>query len=96
MNRSSGRHLSAMRRVVGGQRRHGIEQVGEAATALNQGSTQSVDASLSFKVIDNISLTADAVNLTNDKIFQYAGTTDRFRALYDNGRQFYLGVRVGM
>ncbi|MDB5691056.1 MAG: TonB-dependent receptor [Alphaproteobacteria bacterium] len=68
----------------------------DRATALNQGKTQSLDASLSFKVTDNISLTADAVNLTNDKIFQYAGTQDRFRALYDNGRQFYLGVRVRM
>jgi iron complex outermembrane receptor protein len=36
------------------------------------------------------------VNLTNDKIFQYAGTKDRFRALYDNGRQFYAGVRIRM
>jgi iron complex outermembrane receptor protein len=68
----------------------------DRATALNQGATQSVDASLSFKLTDNISLTADAVNLTNDKIFQYAGTKDRFRALYDNGRQFYAGVRIRM
>ncbi len=61
---------------------------------LNQDDTQSVDASLAFKVTDNISLTADAVNLTNDKIHQYAATETRFRALYDNGRIFYAGVRV--
>jgi iron complex outermembrane receptor protein len=68
----------------------------DRATALNQGSTQSLDASASFRLSRNISLTADAVNLTNDKIFQYAGTKDRFRARYDNGRQFYFGVRVQM
>ena len=66
----------------------------DRATELNQGATKSIDASLSVKLTANISLTADAVNITNDKIFQYAGTKDRFRALYDNGRQFYAGVRV--
>ena len=66
----------------------------DRASPLNQGETQSLDFSGNLRVTDNISLTADAVNLTNDKIFQYAGTETRFRALYDNGRIFYAGVRV--
>ena len=41
----------------------------------------------------NVTLTADAVNLTNKKIVQYSGTRDRIRAIYDNGRQFYVGAR---
>ena len=41
-----------------------------------------------------MSLTADAVNLTNNKIYQYSGTETRFRALYDNGRIVYAGIRV--
>ena len=61
---------------------------------LNQSATTSLDASVSFNLTDNIALTADAVNLTNDKIHQYAGTATRYRALYDNGRIFYAGVRV--
>ena len=66
----------------------------DRASPLNQGATESVDGSINLKLTDNFSLTADAVNLTNNKIYQYAGTTTRFRALYDNGRIFYAGVRV--
>lgn len=66
----------------------------DRASPLNQGATDSLDASLNFKLTDHISLTGDAVNLTNTKIFQYSGTETRFRARYDNGRIFYAGVRV--
>jgi len=66
----------------------------DRATALNQGETESLDASVNLKLTDGIALTADAVNLTNNKIYQYAGTETRFRARYDNGRIFYAGVRI--
>ena len=66
----------------------------DRASPLNQGETDSLDASINLKVTDNISLTADAVNLLNRKIFQYSGNETRFRALYDNGRIFYAGARV--
>ena len=65
----------------------------DRASPLNQKATQSLDASASFKVTDNVTLTADAINLTNDKIEQYSGSTVRPRAIYDNGRQFYIGAR---
>jgi iron complex outermembrane receptor protein len=61
---------------------------------LNQKALESLDASLSFNLTDNIALTADAVNLMNEKIVQYSGTTVRPRSIYDNGRQFYVGARV--
>ena len=66
----------------------------DRASPLNQASTGTLDASVNVDLTDNITLTADAVNLTNDKIEQYSGTRTRFRGLYENGRQFYLGVRV--
>ncbi|HET6941722.1 MAG TPA: TonB-dependent receptor [Sphingomicrobium sp.] len=66
----------------------------DRASPLNQKATQSLDASASYKVTENIWITADAVNLTNDKIEQYSGTTTRPRAIYDNGRQFYFGARI--
>jgi iron complex outermembrane receptor protein len=66
----------------------------DRAAPLNQKATESLDASASLKVTDNISLTADAVNLTNAKIEQYSGSEDRFRAIYDNGRQYYVGARL--
>jgi iron complex outermembrane recepter protein len=65
----------------------------DRAAPLNQAATESLDASLNVKITDGISLTADAINLTNEKIVQFSGTPDRPRAIYDNGRQFYLGVR---
>ncbi|RST30061.1 TonB-dependent receptor [Sphingomonas ginkgonis] len=61
---------------------------------LNQHSLQSLDAALSVNVTPHIALTADGVNLTNEKIIQYSGSEVRPRAIYDNGRQFYVGARV--
>lgn len=66
----------------------------DRASPLNQAATESLDASLNVRLTDNISLTADAINLTGEKIVQFSGTPDRPRAFYDNGRQFYFGVRV--
>ncbi|ODU22521.1 MAG: TonB-dependent receptor [Sphingomonas sp. SCN 67-18] len=60
---------------------------------LNEHALESVDASLSVNITPNVALTADAVNLTNEKVIQYSGTPDRPRAIYDNGRQFYVGAR---
>lgn len=66
----------------------------DRASPLNQAALESLDASLSYKILENVSLTADAINLTNEKIVQFSGTRDRPRAIYDNGRQFYIGFRV--
>lgn len=66
----------------------------DRSAPLNQASLASLDASVSVNVTDNIALTAEAVNLTNESIEQYSGTAARPRAIYDNGRQFYFGVRA--
>ena len=66
----------------------------DRAAPLNQKATDSLDASIGVNLTKNISLTADAVNLTNSKIEQFSGNSDRFRAIYDNGRQFYFGARI--
>jgi iron complex outermembrane recepter protein len=60
---------------------------------LNQAALESLDASLSVNLTPNVALTADAINLMNEKIIQYSGTTVRPRGIYDNGRQFYVGAR---
>ena len=66
----------------------------DRSAPLNQAALSSLDASVSVNITDNIALTADAINLTNEKIEQYSGTRDRPRAIYDNGRQFYVGARL--
>src|SRR3546814_17932754 len=58
----------------------------DRAAPLNQAALSSLDASVSVNITDNMALTADAVNLTNEKIEQYSSTRDRSRAIYDNGR----------
>ena len=65
----------------------------DRATRLNQKGFGSLDASLDVNLTRQISLTFDAVNLTNEKIVQYAGETYRPRAIYDNGRYFFFGAR---
>jgi iron complex outermembrane recepter protein len=66
----------------------------DRSTRLNQASLKSLDASLAINLFGGVTLTADAVNLTNEKIVQFASDDFRPRAVYDNGRYFFLGVRL--
>lgn len=58
-------------------------------------STLNVDAAASFQLTDNITLTAEAINLTDEYNDQFV---DRDRnspsVVHHTGRQFYLGARV--
>lgn len=65
----------------------------DRASPLNQSGLESLDASVSFNLTDQIALTFDAVNLTDENIVQYSGDRSRPRGVYDNGRQYYAGVR---
>ena len=66
----------------------------DRAAQLNSASVMSLDASASFNVTEQVAVTFDVVNLTDETIKQYSGTTSRPRAYYKNGRIFYGGVRV--
>ena len=66
----------------------------DRASPLNQDSFGSLDASLDVNVTEWASLTFDAVNLTNAKIEQFSGEEFRPRAVFDNGRYFFFGVRL--
>ncbi len=65
----------------------------DRSTELNQDGLQSLDASVSVNITDQVALTFDGVNLTNEEIVQYASDTFRPRAVYDNGRTYFAGVR---
>ena len=66
---------------------------------VDRGASQHVDgmpslaASLNVKLSEQLTLTFDALNLTNETIKMYAENHDRPRAFYSNGRTFYLGLR---
>jgi iron complex outermembrane receptor protein len=63
-------------------------------TPLNQDALESLDASVVVNVLDNVALTFDALNITDEKTKQFSGTELRPRAIYDNGRVYYAGVRL--
>jgi iron complex outermembrane recepter protein len=65
----------------------------DRSTRLNQAALKSLDASVAFNISRGLALTADAVNLTNEKIVQFASDSFRPRAVYDNGRYFFVGIR---
>ena len=65
----------------------------DRASPLNQQALKSLDGQVSVNVTDNIALTFDAINITDEKIEQYSGAEFRPRGIYDNGRQYYAGVR---
>jgi iron complex outermembrane receptor protein len=66
----------------------------DRTTPLNQEALRSLDLAVSYALTDNVKLTFDGINLTNEEIVQYAGETFRPRAIYDNGRVYFFGVRV--
>jgi iron complex outermembrane receptor protein len=61
--------------------------------ALNQDDLKSLDASVSVNITDHLALTFDGVNLTNEEIVQFASDSFRPRAVYDNGRIYFVGAR---
>jgi iron complex outermembrane receptor protein len=66
---------------------------------VDRGASQHVDsqpslaASLNLKLTEQLTLSFDALNLTNETIKMYAENEDRPRAFYSNGRTFYIGLR---
>ena len=63
-------------------------------SAFNQDDTRSVSASLGWTFNENFAVTLDGMNLTNEKLKYYAENKDRPRAIYNNGRQFYITLRA--
>ncbi len=67
---------------------------------VDRGASQHVDsmpslaASINVKLTEQLTLTFDALNLTNETIKMYAENKDRPRAFYSNGRTFYVGLRA--
>jgi iron complex outermembrane receptor protein len=66
----------------------------DRSTSLNQKALSSLDASVNVNIIESLALTFDALNITDEKIEQFAGEEFRPRGIYDNGRTYYAGVRL--
>ncbi len=66
----------------------------DRASFENQSNYGTLDGSANFAVTPNITLTVDALNMTNAKLKYYAANTDQPRAVYANGTQVFFGVRA--
>ena len=49
---------------------------------------------MNFNVTPNVTLSVDALNLTNSLLKYYAANPTQVRAVYNNGTQVYAGVHV--
>ena len=66
----------------------------DRSAAENQDNYGALDGSLDFKVNKYVSLTFDALNITNNMLKYYALNKDQPRAVYNNGTQLYFGIRL--
>ena len=66
----------------------------DRSAAENQDNYGSLDGSLNYRINQNLELTFDALNITNNKLKYYALNKTQPRAVYDNGSQIFFGLRV--
>ena len=59
----------------------------------NEDNIGSLDAAINYSINKDLVVTFDVLNITDAIIKYYAANTSQPRAFYDNGRQYYLGVR---
>ncbi|HWJ37982.1 MAG TPA: TonB-dependent receptor [Sphingomicrobium sp.] len=66
----------------------------DRSTPMWQGNFGTLDGSLIVNLTRNIALTADAQNLTKRKLVYFVGDPSIPRAVYNNGRTFWVGGKV--
>jgi iron complex outermembrane receptor protein len=65
----------------------------DRSAAENQDDYGSLDGSINVNLGHGLSLNVDALNLTDEKLKYYALSRTQPRAVYENGRQVFFGVR---
>lgn len=70
--------------------RSGIDR----ATPMWQDNFGSLDASVTVNIDKHFAITADAQNLLDKKLYYFVGDPSIPRAIYDNGRTFWIGGKV--
>jgi iron complex outermembrane receptor protein len=66
----------------------------DRASPESQANFGTLDGSFAYQITPNIALTVDAINITNSKLKYYAAIPIQVRAVYDNGTQLFMGVKV--
>ena len=66
----------------------------DRSTAESQANFGTLDASAAYQITPNVALTIDAMNITNSLLKYYGANTTEVRAVYDNGTQVFMGVKI--
>ena len=66
----------------------------DRTTNLDAAPLKSLDASFAWNVTRYAAVTFEAQNLTDAKVVQYADVPSHPRAIYDNGRVYFAGVKL--
>ena len=66
----------------------------DRSAAENQDNYGQLDASASYRINNNIELTLDALNITDNNLKYYALNKSQPRAVYENGTQIFFGIRL--
>ncbi|HEY2706914.1 MAG TPA: TonB-dependent receptor [Caulobacteraceae bacterium] len=66
----------------------------DRSSAENEAGNGELDASANYNLTKNVTLTVDALNITDPLLKYYANNTTQVRAVYENGTQVYAGVHV--
>jgi iron complex outermembrane receptor protein len=66
----------------------------DRASTENEAGNGQLDASANLNISKNVTLTVDALNITDTLLKYYANNPTQVRAVYENGTQLYAGVHV--
>jgi iron complex outermembrane recepter protein len=66
----------------------------DRASPESQANFGTLDASAAYAITKNISVTIDAINITDSLLKYYAAIPVQVRAVYNNGTQLFMGVKV--
>src|SRR5579862_4889524 len=66
----------------------------DRTTDLDEAALKALDASFAWNVTKYAAVTLEGQNLTDAKVVEYADVLSHPRAIYDNGRVFFAGVKL--
>ncbi|HEY8053470.1 MAG TPA: TonB-dependent receptor [Steroidobacteraceae bacterium] len=69
-------------------------QMFDRTSNLDEAALKSLDASFAWNVTSYAAVIAEAQNLTDAKVVEYDDVLSHPRAIYDNGRTFFAGVKL--
>jgi iron complex outermembrane receptor protein len=83
-------------RLTYGWRSKYFREIGRNGVAVTNDEYAQLDASVGWRLTDNIELTAQVLNMLDETHYEYGGEENRPLAIYKNGRRYFAGVRFAL